>query len=94
MPKKKLVPDFASEQEELAFWEKHDLEEFDHEAADDIILAIKPEPKKPVTVRLEPSLIAELKQVATRRDIPYQTLLRGLVKRGLDDIRRAVRRAG
>jgi len=41
MPKKKAVPEFKSEAEELAFWDEHDPEEFDDGPADEIIMAIK-----------------------------------------------------
>jgi len=91
MPKeetaKKLIPHFESEAEEIEFWDEHDLEEFDWEPADDIVLAIKPERKQPVTFRLEPSVVTQLKEVAGRAGIGYQTLMRGLVKRGLDEMR-------
>ena len=86
---KKMIPEFKSEEEEMAFWDEHDLEEFGWESADDIILAIKPEPKKAVTLRLEPSLIDRLKAVAKREGIPYQTITRGLIKLGLKRLERA-----
>ena len=96
MPKektaKKLIPHFESEEEEIEFWDKHDLEEFAWEPADDIVLAIKPERKQPVTFRLEPSVIAQLKEIAGRAGIGYQTLMRGLVKRGLDEMRHGSKR--
>jgi predicted DNA binding CopG/RHH family protein len=83
----KMLPDFKSEDEELAFWETHDPEDFDLGPAEDIFLDIRPEPKKPVSLRLEPSLIEELKRVAAAHDIPYQTLARGLIKRSLEQMR-------
>ena len=96
MPKertaKKLIPHFESEEEEIEFWDEHNLEEFDWEPADDIVLAIKPERKQPVTFRLEPSVIAQLKEIAGRAGIGYQTLMRGLVKRGLDEMRHGSKR--
>ncbi len=85
----KQIPKFESEEDELEFWDTHDWDDFDDGPAEDIILAIRPEKKKSVTLRLEPSLVAELKRMARRHHIPYQTLMRGLVKRGLRDLRKA-----
>lgn len=85
MPDKlKAIPHFATEDEELAFWEEHDPAEFDDGPADDIVLEFRPPaPKQRINLRLEPELIAELKAVAAEHDIPYQTFARGLIRRGL-----------
>ncbi len=82
------IPAFKSQDEELAFWDQHDPEEFDMGPAEDLILDFRPEPKKQVNLRLEPSLIRELKEVAAEHNIPYQTLARGLLRRGLEQMRR------
>ena len=87
--RKKSIPEFASEDKELAFWDEHDLEEFEHESAEDILLSVRPEPMKAVTLRMEPSLILRLKRIADKEDLPYQALIRTLVKRGLDYLERA-----
>lgn len=42
----KKVPKCKTEDEELAFWDKHDPEDFDAGPAEDIILDIKPETRK------------------------------------------------
>ncbi|MGD9497803.1 MAG: hypothetical protein AB7Y46_15985 [Armatimonadota bacterium] len=44
-----------------------------------------------MSIRLEPSLIATLRQMAAQLPMPYQTLTRGLIRRGLQ--LRAVRAA-
>jgi len=88
MPKKR-IPEFETEDEELSFWNKHDLQQFQCEPADDILLAVKPERKKAVTLRLEPSVIERLKSIAKRENVPYQALMRTLVKVGLKRLERA-----
>lgn len=95
MPDKpKMIPHFASEEEELEFWDTHDIADYDDGPADDIIWDLRrPTPKQRINLRLEPELIAELKQVAQENGVPYQTLTRGLIRRGLQSLRE-VKRAG
>ena len=84
----KRLPDFKSEEEELAFWDTHDPQDYLVEPREDIIFHFRPEPKKQISLRLEPSLIEELKQVAAEHDLPYQTLARGLIRRSLEQMRK------
>ncbi|MEA3403579.1 MAG: CopG family antitoxin [Armatimonadota bacterium] len=91
MAKKKYLPDFESEEEELKFWETARVEDYEWEPVEDIVWDIKPEKKKRVTLRLEPSLIAEVKALAEQLDMPYQTLTRGLIRRGLHQVKEAQR---
>jgi predicted DNA binding CopG/RHH family protein len=75
------IPEFASDDEERAFWETHDIRDYDDGPAD-IASDIKREKKKRVTMRLEPSLIDELKELADDVEVPYQTLTRACPQRG------------
>lgn len=83
--KKKVpaLPDFASEEKELAFWDKHDIREFDDGMAEDIILSLNPKPKRPVTLRLDEDLITALKKAANKHGVRYQTLARELLRRSM-----------
>lgn len=87
----RLIPAFDTEEEEIAFWRDHDPEEFDWEPADDVVWALRHRPKKPVTLRLDESLIADLKRAAEQRGVPYQTFTRGIIRRGLAALRAAER---
>ncbi len=82
------VPEFKTEEEELSFWDKHDPEDFDAGPADDVILDVKPEKKKRISLRLEPGLIEELKAIAEANNMRYQTLVRGLLKRSVRQLRK------
>jgi predicted DNA binding CopG/RHH family protein len=84
---KKRLPHFETEEEELRFWETARPDDYEWEAADDLSWDPRPEKKKPITMRFEPSLIAELKALAEELDMPYQTLTRFLVRRGLHQLR-------
>lgn len=74
---KKQIPYFKSENEEREFWEVHDSTDFiDWSKAERIILSnLKPSVKK-ISLRLPESMIEELKLLANKRDIPYQTLMK------------------
>ena len=82
-----VIPSFNTEEEELAWWDEHYQEDFDDGPADDIILDVKPERKKQVTIRLEPRLVEALKELAAAHHLPYQTLTRHLIKLGLRKFR-------
>ena len=75
--KLKQIPQFKSEKEERAFWQKADSTEYvDWSKA---VRAQFPNLKltsKPVTVRLPVSLIDQYKVKAHKRDIPYQSLIK------------------
>jgi len=90
-PKKRPMPHFDSIEEAGDFFDEYNPDEFESESADDIVLAIKPERKEQITTRLEPSLIRALKSVAEEFGLPYQTLLRGLVRRGIEELQRSGR---
>jgi predicted DNA binding CopG/RHH family protein len=92
MNKPKSIPDFKTEAEEIEFWETHRIQDYDNGPADDIIWDIKPEKKISISLRFEPSLIARVKNMAERLDMPYQTLIRELIRRGVREMQKADRR--
>lgn len=49
----------------------------------------KDSPKKPTSVALDESTIAELKAVAEKNGIPYQVLIRVFILEGLERIKKA-----
>ncbi len=80
------IPEFSSVEEESKFWDEHDITEYGDEPADDIQLAIEQETKKRVTIRLDVSLIEQLKKTAKSRNVGYQTLARGILKQHMADL--------
>ncbi|MBW1759649.1 MAG: BrnA antitoxin family protein [Deltaproteobacteria bacterium] len=71
------IPEFKNEDEEREFWESHDSTEFiDWKQAERVTLSnLKPSVKK-ISIRLPQSMIEELKLLANKRDVPYQSLLK------------------
>ena len=80
MPKRKgpkAVPRFSSEAEERAYWAEHDL--VDHADWSAAKVAVFPNLKpstETISLRLPLGLLAELKRLANKRDVPYQSLLK------------------
>jgi len=74
---KKKIPKFKNEAEERVFWQKHDSSEYlDWSDAEETILPkLKPSTRS-ISLRLPESMIEELKVLANKRDIPYQSLLK------------------
>lgn len=77
---KKEIPLFRSEAEESEFWATHDSTEYiDWESASiGIFPNLKPS-LKTISLRLPETMIYELKILANKRDIPYQTLLKQFI---------------
>jgi predicted DNA binding CopG/RHH family protein len=73
----KPIPRFKSESEERDFWETHDTADYvDWEQARvGYFPNLKPSTET-ISLRLPASLLAELKILANKRDVPYQSLLK------------------
>ena len=85
MPKKfKQIPKFKTEAEERKFWQTHSSVDFvDWSKAERVSFPNLQLTNKPVTVRLPLALIDRLKIKANQRDIPYQSLMKDILFRGL-----------
>ncbi len=76
MSKKKL-PNFRTEAEEQAFWEKHDSTEYvDWSQAERVVLPNLKPSVKTISLRLPEHMLAELKVLAHKKDVPYQSLIK------------------
>lgn len=74
---KKKIPQFRTEDEERDFWAIHDSSEFiDWRAAQRLTLKNLKPSTKTISVRLPESLLDNLKVLANKRDVPYQSLLK------------------
>lgn len=75
--KKQQIPTFKNEDEERAFWATHDATEFVDwsKARRAVFPNLKPSTKT-ISLRLPESMIASLKLLANKRDVPYQSLLK------------------
>ncbi len=74
---KKHIPTFKTEAEERRFWQTHDSSEYvDWSAATEVIMPkLKPSTRS-ISIRLPEAMVDELKVLANKRDVPYQSLLK------------------
>jgi predicted DNA binding CopG/RHH family protein len=74
---KKKVPEFQNEDAERKFWVTHDSTEFvDWKRAKKTVLPNLKPSVKTISLRLPESMLEELKLLANKRDVPYQSLLK------------------
>ncbi|MBI4698348.1 MAG: BrnA antitoxin family protein [Nitrospirae bacterium] len=71
---KKKIPKFKNENEERAFWATHDSTEFiDWEKAKRTLLPRLKPSVKTISLRLPEAMLEELRLLANKRDVPYQS---------------------
>ncbi len=76
-PIKKRVPKFKSEDEEREFWAARDSTEYvDWKKAKRVVLPELKPSLKTISLRLPESMLEELKLLAHKKDVPYQSLLK------------------
>lgn len=74
---KKIIPKFKSERREKEFWQNHDSTEYvDWSKAKRAIMPNLTPSVKNISLRLPESMLAELKLLANKKDIPYQSLMK------------------
>ncbi len=87
---KKKLPKFRSEAAERDFWTDHDSADYLDWSKGKRAVFPKLKPTlKTISLRLPQSMIAELKLLANKRDVPYQSLMKiFLSERIRDELRR------
>ena len=73
----KRIPEFRNEDDEHKFWAEHDSTEYINwsTAKHAVFPNLKPSTKT-ISLRLPQTMLEELKLLANKRDIPYQSLLK------------------
>jgi len=82
---KKKLPKFKSEAQERRFWLTHDSSEYLNwsEAEEVVMPKLKPSTRT-ISLRLPEPMLEELKVLANRRDVPYQSLLKLFLSERID----------
>ena len=82
---KKKLPIFKSEAAERQFWLNHDSSEYVNwnEAEKITMPKLKPSTRT-ISLRLPEALLEELKVLANKRDVPYQSLLKVYLSERID----------
>ena len=82
---KKNIPKFKSEKEERQFWQKADSTEYiDWSDAEEVVFSRLKPSTKTISIRLPESMIEDLKLLANKRDVPYQSLLKIFLSERID----------
>jgi predicted DNA binding CopG/RHH family protein len=80
MPKakrQKPIPSFETEEQEREFWSSHDSTDYvDWSKAKRVAFRNLKPSTKTISIRLPESLLEDLKRLANKRDVPYQSLLK------------------
>lgn len=83
--KLKPIPDFKNEDAERDFWATHDSTDYvDWSKARRVIFPNLQLTKKPISLRITESLLARVKMLANKKDMPYQTLMKQYISKGVD----------
>lgn len=74
---KNKIPAFKSEKEERAFWAKHDSTDYiDWKKGKRAVFPnLKPSVRS-ISLRLPEAMLEELRLLANKRDVPYQSLMK------------------
>ncbi|MEJ2156273.1 MAG: BrnA antitoxin family protein [Desulfobacteraceae bacterium] len=83
--KKKKIPKFKNEAEERLFWQQNDSSDYIDwsEAEEAVFSKLKPSTRT-ISIRLPESMLEELKLLANKRDVPYQSLLKIFLSERID----------
>ena len=84
----KPLPEFKDEDEEREFWATHDSTEYlDWSQAQRIVLPNLKPSTKTISLRLPESMLNELRLLANKWDVPYQSLIKVFLQERLDQER-------
>ena len=85
MNKLKEIPKFENEDEEREFWATHDSTEYVDWGKAELpsFPRLKPSTKT-ISLRLAEFMLDELRSIANKRDIPYQSLIKIFLKERID----------
>ena len=89
MSRKKVIPTFRTEQEEQEFWAEHDAVDYvDWSDARAVRMPNLQPSTKTISLRLPEHMLEDLKLLANKRDVPYQSLMKQFLAERLDAERR------
>lgn len=83
---RKKIPKFSSEAEERVFWGREDSTGYiDWSKASAATLPKLRPTLRTISIRLPEAMIAELKRLANKKDVPYQSLLKVFLAERIQD---------
>ncbi|MEZ4540818.1 MAG: BrnA antitoxin family protein [Chloroflexota bacterium] len=81
----KPIPEFEDEAEEREFWATHDSTDYrDWRQGRRIVFPNLKPSTRTISVRMPESMLDELKLLANKRDVPYQSLIKVFLRERID----------
>ena len=82
---KKPIPKFQNEDQEREFWAQRDSTEYlDWDQAERVIFPKLKPATKTISLRMSESMLNELKLLANKMDVPYQSLIKVYLRERID----------
>ena len=82
---KRKIPKHASEDAERKYWSEEDsTDHIDWDKSERLVLPNLKPSLKTISLRLPENMLAQLKLLANKRDVPYQSLLKMFLSERLD----------
>jgi predicted DNA binding CopG/RHH family protein len=86
MKELKKIPKFKNEDEEREFWANSDSTDYiNWEKSKRITFPNLKPSTKTISIRLPESMLEEIKSLANKRDVPYQSLIKIILKERIDN---------
>lgn len=87
MPKKlKEIPVLNSETAEREFWAENDSTDFvDWQTAESVVLPKLKPTTRTISLRIPAAMLAKIRLVANKRDVPYQSLIKSFLQERIDE---------
>ena len=81
----KQIPKFENEDEEREFWASHDSADYiDWSQAESAVFPKLKPSTKTISLRMSESMLNEIRLLANKRDIPYQSLIKVILRERID----------
>ena len=81
----KKIPKFNNEETEQKFWAEHDSTEYvDWSKAERVVFPNLKASTKTISLRLPQIMLEQLKLLANKRDVPYQSLVKMFLAERID----------
>ena len=81
----KSIPKFKNEDEEREFWAAHDSTDYlDWDQAERVVFPRLKPSTKTISFRLPESMLNQIRALANKRDVPYQSLIKVFLQERID----------
>lgn len=82
---RKKIPEFKTEAQEAKFWARHDSTEYlDWSQAKRVSFPNLKPSSKSISLRLPEGMLSDLKTLANKSDVPYQSLIKIFLKERIE----------